>query len=121
MATTVLRPGAAAYPSRWAWIYGWVTTTDHKKLGILYISTSFVMFLLGGIMALFIRTELAAPGVQFADAATYNQLFTMHGITMIFLFMMPMLTGFGNYVVPPIWHSRASMPSAIGWSPAARS
>src|SRR4051794_16560850 len=100
MATTVLRPGAATYPSRWAWIYDWVTTTDHKKIGILYMTTAFTFFLLGGIMALFIRTELAAPGLQVLQPETYNQLFTMHGITMIFLFMMPMLTGFGNYIVP---------------------
>jgi cytochrome c oxidase subunit I len=100
MATTVLRPGAATYPSRWAWVYDWVTTTDHKKIGIMYVVTAFIFFLLGGIMALFIRTELAAPGVQFLDPATYNQIFTMHCVTMIFLFMMPMFTGLGNYVVP---------------------
>ncbi|MBA2254804.1 MAG: cytochrome c oxidase subunit I [Chloroflexi bacterium] len=100
MATTVVRPGTAPYPSRWAWIYEWATTTDHKKIGIMYMVTAFGFFLLGGVMALFIRAELASPGIQIAQPETYNQLFTMHGITMIFLFMMPMFTGFGNYVVP---------------------
>ena len=98
MATTTLAPRTTAYPrSR---IYEWVTTTDHKKIGVLYISTAFAFFLLGGIMALFIRTQLAWPGLDFVDAATYNQLFTMHGTTMIFFFVMPMMTGLANYIVP---------------------
>jgi cytochrome c oxidase subunit 1 len=98
MATTTLAPRTAAYPrSR---LYEWLTTTDHKKIGVLYISTAFLFFLLGGIMALFIRTQLAWPGLDFVDAATYNQLFTMHGTTMIFFFVMPMMTGLANYIVP---------------------
>ncbi len=98
MATTVLSPRAGVYQrSR---IYEWLTTTDHKKIGIMYVTAAFLFFLLGGVLALFIRAELAAPGTQFVEAQSYNQLFTMHGTTMIFLFVMPMLTGFGNYIVP---------------------
>jgi cytochrome c oxidase subunit I len=98
--TTVTHPGALTYPSRRTWLYEWLTTTDHKKIGAMYIFTSFLFFISGGVMALFIRAELAAPGVQFVDPETYNQLFTMHGTTMIFLFVMPMFVGLANYIVP---------------------
>ncbi|MGH2406895.1 MAG: cytochrome c oxidase subunit I [Candidatus Limnocylindrales bacterium] len=98
MATTALTPRAATYSrSR---VYEWLTTTDHKKIGIMYVATAYIFFLLGGIMALGIRTELAAPGTQLLDADLYNQAFTMHGTTMIFFFVMPMLAGFGNFIVP---------------------
>ncbi len=100
MATTVLHPRTTTYPSRRAAVYEWLTTTDHKKIGVMYIAAAFIFFLLGGVLALMIRAELAAPGVQFVGAAEYNQLFTIHGTTMIFLFVMPMWTGFGNYIVP---------------------
>ena len=66
----------------------------------MYIATAFIFFLLGGIMALGIRTELAFPGIQLLEPDVYNQLFTMHGTTMIFLFVMPILAGFANYIVP---------------------
>jgi cytochrome c oxidase subunit 1 len=98
MATTTLAPGAIAY--RRSWVIDWLTTVDHKKIGILYILNSFLFFTIAGILALVIRTELALPGVQFVDPDTYNQTFTLHGTTMIFLFIIPILTGFGNYVVP---------------------
>jgi cytochrome c oxidase subunit 1 len=98
MATTALTPAASAYRSG---LYEWLTTTDHKKIGILYLVNSFIFFLLGGILALLVRTELAQPGLQFlTDEHLYNQLFTMHGSVMIFLFVIPILAGFGNYVVP---------------------
>ena len=99
MATTALAPRAATYGRR-SWIYEWLTTTDHKKIGAMYITTAFGFFLLGGIFALIIRSELALPGIQFVDPETYNQLFTIHGTTMIFLFVMPMMTGLANYIVP---------------------
>ncbi len=99
MATTTLAPGTAVYGRR-AWIYEWLTTTDHKKIGAMYVTTAFGFFLLGGIFALLIRSELAVPGVQFVDPETYDQLFTIHGTTMIFLFVMPMMTGLANYIVP---------------------
>ena len=98
MATTTLTPTASTYRSG---LYEWVTTTDHKKIGILYIVNSFLFFFIGGVLALGIRTELAQPGLQLvANEGIYNQLFTMHGTVMIFLFIIPMLAGFGNYVVP---------------------
>jgi cytochrome c oxidase subunit 1 len=98
MATTALTPAASAYRSG---LYEWITTTDHKKIGILYLVNSFIFFFLAGILALLVRSELAQPGVQFlTDEHVYNQLFTMHGTVMIFLFIIPMLVGFGNYVVP---------------------
>ena len=97
MATTTLTPAASAYKSG---LYDWVTTTDHKKIGIMYVINSFIFFFVGGILALAVRSELAVPGLQFVTAGTYNELFTMHATFMIFLFVIPMLAGFGNYVVP---------------------
>src|SRR3954453_18881020 len=98
MATTALTPAASTYRSS---LYEWVTTTDHKKIGILYIANSFLFFLLAGLLAMGVRSELAVPGIQFVhDEGVYNQLFTMHGTVMIFLFIIPILAGFGNYVVP---------------------
>src|SRR6187431_2571573 len=98
MATTTLPRAATGYRSG---LYEWVTTTDHKRIGILYIVNSFIFFFLGGLLALLVRSELAQPGTQFlSDEGVYNQLFTMHGSVMIFLFIIPMLAGFGNYVVP---------------------
>ncbi len=97
MATTTLTPAATARSG----LYEWVTTTDHKKIGILYLINSFLFFFIAGLMALGVRTELAQPGLQLVhDELLYNQLFTMHGSVMIFLFIIPILAGFGNYVVP---------------------
>src|SRR5579864_8727170 len=78
----------------------WIMTTDHKKIGIMYITTAFFFFLAGGVEALLVRTQLAVPNGKVLSPEIYNQVFTMHGTTMIFLFVMPMLTGLGNYVVP---------------------
>ena len=81
-------------------ILEWLTTTNHKNIGLLYMGTTLVFFLAGGIMALLIRTELAAPGLQLLSKQTYNELFTIHGTTMIFLFIAPMGLGMANYFVP---------------------
>ncbi|MDQ6643737.1 MAG: cytochrome c oxidase subunit I, partial [Chloroflexota bacterium] len=78
----------------------WLMTTDHKKIGIMYMLTGFFFFLAGGVEALLIRAQLAAPNGHVLSPEVYNQVFTMHGTTMIFLFIMPTLTGFGNYIVP---------------------
>ncbi|MFL5798268.1 MAG: cytochrome c oxidase subunit I [Actinomycetota bacterium] len=78
----------------------WLTTTNHKQIGLLYIGTTFVFFLLGGLIALLMRTELARPGLQLMGKSFYNQLFTIHGTTMIFLFIAPMGLGLANYFVP---------------------
>jgi cytochrome c oxidase subunit 1 len=90
----------APEPSFGAKVMDWLTTTDHKKIGILYIITAFFFFVVAGIMALFIRSELAQPGLQIVSDQTYNELFTMHGTIMIFLFVMPVFSGFANYVMP---------------------
>ncbi len=84
-------------PTGWT---SWVTTTDHKKIGIMYLVLTFAFFLLGGVEALLMRVQLAVPENSFLDPSTYNALFTMHGTTMVFLFIVPILAGFGNYFVP---------------------
>ena len=76
------------------------TTVDHKDIGKRYLVTSFVFFVLAGLEAVAMRTQLIEPENGFLGPKTYNQLFTMHGVTMIFLFVTPMLSGFGNYIVP---------------------
>src|SRR5215470_7612164 len=81
-------------------IGSWVTTSDHKKIGILYIFTGVFFFLIGGIEASLIRLQLATPNGQVLSPEAYDQVFTMHGTTMIFLFVMPTMAGFGNYLVP---------------------
>src|SRR5512133_3409958 len=82
------------------WLIQWLTTTDHKRIGILYLLNSFAFFFVAGIFALLMRTELAEPGRQLVTTNGYNQLFTLHGTLMIFLFIFPVLIGFGNYIVP---------------------
>ena len=78
----------------------WVTSTDHKTIGYLYLITSFVFFIIAGAMAMVIRAELAVPGLQFVSLEQYNQLFTMHGTIMLFLFATPLFVGFGNVITP---------------------
>jgi cytochrome c oxidase subunit I len=78
----------------------WVTTTDHKRIGIMYLVTTFVFFILGGIEALLMRLQLGVPNNTLITAQHYNQLLTLHGTTMIFLFVVPVMAGFGNYFVP---------------------
>src|ERR1700682_5376660 len=78
----------------------WITTTDHKRIGIMYMVTTFVFFCLGGVEALMLRLQLGTPNNTLVTPQTYNQLFTMHGTTMIFLFVVPMMAGLANYFVP---------------------
>ena len=78
----------------------WVSTVDHKKIGIMYGVAAMFFFLLGGLEALLIRTQLAFPESGFLSADVYNQIFTMHGVTMIFLFVMPFAAAFANYLIP---------------------
>ena len=77
-----------------------ITTTDHKVIGNLYLITSFCWFLVAGLMAMLIRSELAYPGNQVVNDELYNQLFTMHGTIMLLLFATPLFFGFGNAVMP---------------------
>jgi len=78
----------------------WVTTTDHKKIGIMYLVLTFVFFIMGGTEALMIRSQLAVPNNTLISGEHYNMLITLHGTTMIFLFVVPVMAGFGNYFVP---------------------
>jgi cytochrome c oxidase subunit 1 len=78
----------------------WVTSTDHKVIGYMYLITATMWFFIAGLMALAIRAELAAPGMQFISLEQYNQLFTMHGTIMLFLFATPLFVGFGNVIMP---------------------
>jgi cytochrome c oxidase subunit I len=81
------------------WV-GWVTTTDHKRIGVLYLTTAFLFLLVGGVEALLMRTQLAVPDNTLLTPQTYNQILTMHGTTMVFLVVMPVWAGFANYLVP---------------------
>jgi cytochrome c oxidase subunit I len=78
----------------------WLFTVDHKKLGIMYGVTAMAFFVIGGIEAMLIRTQLAGPNGTILSADKYNQMFTMHATTMVFLFVMPMAAAFANYMVP---------------------
>ena len=81
-------------------VWGWITTIDHKRIGILYGVTAFVLFVMGGVEALIMRTQLARAELELVSPETFNQLFTMHGTTMIFLAIMPMGAAFFNYLIP---------------------
>jgi cytochrome c oxidase subunit 1 len=81
-------------------VHSWITTVDHKRLGIMYILYAFLFLIVGGIEAMLIRLQLAVPDNHWIGPETFNRLFTMHGTTMIFLAAMPFVFGFGNYLVP---------------------
>jgi len=93
---------AETYRADWrrGGIASWVTTTDHKRIGLLYIGTSLVFFAAGGILALLMRAQLAQANEHFVTRNSYNELFTIHGTTMIFLFIVPFWAGLANYLVP---------------------
>jgi cytochrome c oxidase subunit I len=78
----------------------WITSTDHKTIGYMYLVTSMLWFFIAGLMALLIRAELAVPGLQLISLEQYNQMFTMHGTIMLFLFATPLFVGFGNVIMP---------------------
>jgi cytochrome c oxidase subunit 1 len=88
----------APAPARGIW--SWVTTTDHKRIGLLYGVTAILFFLVGGIEALLIRLQLAQPNGEVLSADAYNQMFTMHATTMVFLVVMPLAAAFANYFLP---------------------
>ena len=103
MATTAYdqqRGHAAAGHAEPTGVWSWLTTVDHKRIGILYGTTAFLFFLLGGIEALLLRIQLGSPNNTFLAPDTYNQLFTMHGTTMIFLAIMPLSATFFNFMIP---------------------
>ncbi len=81
-------------------LHEWVVTVDHKKLGIMYFLYALFFLVVGGVEAMLIRLQLAVPNNHLIGPQTFNQLFTMHGTTMIFLAAMPFIFGFANYLVP---------------------
>jgi cytochrome c oxidase subunit I len=93
---------AVSYRSDWrrGRLTSWLTTVDHKRIGILYICTALVFFAAGGLLALLIRSQLATPDESIVTRGSYNEVVTIHGTTMIFLVIVPILAGFGNYLVP---------------------
>ena len=93
----VTRPAA---PPWTAVLHEWVTTVDHKKIGILYVVMAVLFLVIGGCEALLIRWQLLLPRREFIGPDTFNGLFTMHGTTMVFFVGMPILIGIGNYLVP---------------------
>ena len=110
MATTQIAPTETATPipqivthevprPQRGWV-SWLTTTDHKRLGIMYLVGSWIFFMVGGVEALMMRLQLAQADNTLVTPQTYNALVTLHGTTMVFLFLMPMIAGFGNYLVP---------------------
>ncbi|MBI3954403.1 MAG: cytochrome c oxidase subunit I [Chloroflexi bacterium] len=92
--------GVLRRPTGYAGVWGWVTTVDHKRIGVLYGVSAFVFLLVGGIEALLLRLQLASPNGTVLSAEAYNQLMTMHGTTMIFLVVMPLSAAFFNVVIP---------------------
>ena len=81
-------------------IWSWITTVDHKRIGVLYFVTAFIMFLVAGIEAGIMRMQLAQPGGELVSPDVYNQMFTMHGTTMVFFAIMPLNAAFFNYIIP---------------------
>ncbi|MCX2964713.1 aa3-type cytochrome oxidase subunit I [Gordonia aquimaris] len=95
-----VRPFPERYQPKGSFIYKLITTTDHKLIGMMYITACFAFFLIGGLMALLMRGELAHPGMQFLSTEQFNQLFTMHGTVMLLLYATPIVIGFANFVLP---------------------
>src|ERR1700704_5849856 len=81
-------------------LISWFTTVDHKRIGMKYLITALAFFVFGGIESLIMRAQLGGPELHLISPEAYNQLFSMHGVTMMFLFATPVLSGFGNYLVP---------------------
>ena len=95
----------------------WLFTTNHKDIGTLYLWFSFIMFLIGGVMALVIRTELFQPGLQFVDPQFFNSMTTMHAIMMIFGVVMPAFTGLANWLIPMmVGATDMALPRMNNWS-----
>ncbi|MFW0792607.1 cytochrome c oxidase subunit I [Gordonia sp. CPCC 205515] len=95
-----VRPFPERYQPKGSFIYKLLTTTDHKLIGMMYITACFAFFLIGGLMALLMRGELAHPGMQFLSTEQFNQLFTMHGTVMLLMYATPIVIGFANFVLP---------------------
>ena len=95
----------------------WVTTTNHKDIGTMYLWFSFTMFIVGGIMAMVIRAELFKPGLQIVDPDFFNQMTTLHGLIMVFGAIMPAFVGFANWLIPmQIGAPDMAFPRLNNWS-----
>ncbi len=114
MSTVAVEEHHEEHPSG---IMRWITTTNHKDIGTLYLWFSFIMFFIGGLMALIIRTELFQPGLQFVDPQFFNSMTTMHAIVMIFGVVMPAFTGLANWLIPMmIGGTDMALPRLNNWS-----
>src|SRR5205823_14628063 len=101
MAATQVLPRPKAYDDTfWKPISLWLTTTDHKLIGIMYMVTGILSFVIGGIFALIIRLQLSQPNLKVVDPETYHQMISAHGVTMIFFFVSIFLTGIASYMLP---------------------
>ncbi len=100
MATAARTLGILPRPKAETGFWSWVTTVDHKRIGIMYAITAFIMFLVGGFEAFLIRLQLMQPNLNVVSAQTFNALFTMHATTMIFMAIMPLLAAFMNFLLP---------------------
>ena len=96
----ISRPSPAHVPVKGSRLSNILRTTDHKTIGLMYLVTSFVFFIAGGLMAMLMRAELASPELQFLSPEQYNQLFTMHGTVMLLMFATPLFFAFGNLIMP---------------------
>src|SRR4051794_12071833 len=98
------------------WVMRWITTTNHKDLGTLYLLFSVTMFTIGGLMSLVIRAELFHPGLQFVDPEFFNQMTTLHALVMIFGGVMPGFVGLANWMVPmQVGCSDLALPRVNNW------
>ncbi|MDQ5851935.1 MAG: cbb3-type cytochrome c oxidase subunit I, partial [Chloroflexota bacterium] len=100
MATVAVPAPQVGQQRWWQWLWEWITTVDHKRIGILYVTTAILFFIGGGLDALLMRIQLGTPENTLLSPKLYNELFTMHGTTMIFLAVMPFNVGLANYIVP---------------------
>src|SRR5450432_3888319 len=119
MASETIALGAIANGGRTVGetLHGWVTTVDHKKLGILYILYALFFLVVGGIEATIMRIQLIVPHNHFVSPQVFNRMFTMHGTTMIFFVAMPVLFGFANYLIPLMIGARdMAFPRLNAWS-----
>ena len=107
----------ARVPSFWNAVWSWLTTVDAKRIGILYGVSAFIFFLIAGIEAMIMRVQLYQPNERLVSSDVFNQLFTMHGTTMIFLVIMPLGAAFFNYIVPLMIGARdVAFPRLNAWS-----
>jgi cytochrome c oxidase subunit 1 len=118
MSTTAIDAHAGARPKGFgAWAARWITTTNHKDIGTLYLVFSLVMLFVGGGMAMVIRAELFEPGLQFVNPLRFNQMTTMHALIMVFGMIMPAFAGFANWMVPlMIGAPDMALPRLNNWS-----